>query len=169
MSDSTGPIPASTVRVVRRPAARPIRLDQGRPRLSHYGPRLLLASQCTIVPLQDRGTFTLTVRLGRRFPSGKVDVMDSIDVPAIETCCPFLAVHAGTNARMERDLWTIAHVPTGYSMIRGLPTAEVARQVAGALSQLFPWQLEDSGRSVYNRMKRLPLNVQDWVKNWRYL
>lgn len=146
------------------------RLTQDRPHLSHYGPRLLLASEHTLIPLRDRGTFTLTVRLGQRFPNGKVDVTDAMEVaPAIETCCPFLAIHAGTNARLERDLWTITHVPTGYSMIRGLPTAEVARQVAGALSQLFPWQLEDSGRSVYNRMKRLPPNVQDWVKNWRYL
>jgi hypothetical protein len=122
-------------------------------------------SEVEHIPVKDRSTFSLSVKLGRRLPGGSVHVSDTVEVVGIETCCPYLAVHQSTAPRL-RPGWAVTHIPTGYTFIHTIPTAEIARQLAGALSQIFPWKADDNGRSVQDRMVRLPAALQDWILHW---
>lgn len=139
--------------------------------IRHYKTRMMHMADLSPIPQSERSRSPYTVAYGQRFVNGKVTIDRHVDCMAVETVCPYLVVHQGESRGRNGNMpsvieYVITHVPTGYYMMRGLPSESVAVLCAGVLSQIFPWRLEDSGYSVRERINKLPDNLQRWVRNW---
>ena len=127
----------------------------------YYTPRALKQSGFDLTPAEDRTVMFITILVGLRSHT-------PVDVTAKETCCQVLAVNPSPILGPIRG-FNITHIPSGHAMIEGLPDERTAEVCAGAIARIFDWKVEEENRDIRRRFAMLPANLQNWIKNWRFL
>ena len=122
-------------------------------------------SESNLTPAEDRGTLIVRISKFSHRHQGKQITQD---ITAKETVCSFLAVNPSPILGPVSE-FNLTHIPTGYSLIHGFPDERTAELCAGAISQIFEWDIESDSRDLRRRFSMLPPKLQRWIKNWKFL